>query len=84
MDRQTAEETVSEYIIYINGYQAVHRLSAYVILGDKLYTELSTDKVRRQGPKPGYIYPWNVTDYLAGYVKPNANHRINRTSKKPT
>ena len=86
MDRQTAEEIVTPYILKVNGYQAIHRLSAFIILGVKLYTELSTDKVRRQGPKPGFIYPWNIVDYLSGYVKPNAKplSKVNRSSKKPT
>lgn len=83
MDRKTAEEIVSPYIINVHGYHAIDRLSAFIILGDKLYTELSTDKVRRQGPKPGLIYPWNIIDYLSGYVKPNVK-QVNRSPKKST
>lgn len=35
------------------------------ILGDQ-YERLTKDAVRKHGPRAGYIYPWNVVDYLVG------------------
>lgn len=34
------------------------------LLGNDLLAVLLRDPIRRQGPRPGYIYPWNVIDYL--------------------
>lgn len=44
--------------------QGVPRDLALSLLGPERMAKLLADRIRCQGPKPGYIYPWNVVDYL--------------------
>lgn len=64
MRRRIAEEKVAEQTTRRNGYAEVTEQSARQLLGQKRYERLQADAVRCRGSQPGYIYAWNVVDYM--------------------
>jgi hypothetical protein len=74
MTREEAEVLVAPYIIKIQQphnpdvepyppFSAVSHLNARDLLGD-VFDDLLCDKIRCLGPMNGFVYPWNVVDYL--------------------
>jgi hypothetical protein len=49
--------------------QGVPRDAALILLGGERFEKLMASRVRSGGPKPGYIYPWNVIDYMDDATK---------------
>lgn len=43
--------------------QGVAWIDVTILLGERA-SKLQADRIRCHGPKPGFIYPWNVVDYL--------------------
>lgn len=44
--------------------QGVPHDAARRVLGDAPFAKMMADRVRSGGPKAGYVYFWNVIDYL--------------------
>lgn len=65
MDRKQAESIVADKTQVRGGCRCVSREDALLILGDEILGLLDSDAIRRIGPEPGFIYAWNVIDYLA-------------------
>jgi hypothetical protein len=73
LPRAEAQAVVDLVTVRLGQYAAVHHAAARGLLGDERFAALVKDKVRGQGPEPGYVFPWSVTDYLdiAGPHKPS-------------
>lgn len=69
MTRDEAQAEVSAVTMLVGNFQAVKLRDANRLLGDEVYNQLCHDKLRHLGPAEGYVYPWNVVDYLTGYRK---------------
>jgi hypothetical protein len=65
MDRKQAESIAADKIQVRGGCRCVSREDALLILGEEILGLLDSDAIRRIGPEPGFIYAWNVIDYLA-------------------
>ena len=64
MDRKQAQAAVDSVTVVIGGFKAVSHESALTLLGAHSFALLCDDAIRRLGPKPEFVYPWNVVDYL--------------------
>jgi hypothetical protein len=53
--------------VRIAQYAAVALTNAERLLGEKDFARMMKNPVRNKGPREGFIYPWNVVDYLSGY-----------------
>ena len=70
MNRTEAQSAVAPFIESVPQAppyppaQGVTLDNARALMGDGRFAAMQADKIRRGGPKPGYVYPWNVVDYL--------------------
>lgn len=72
MTREEANLIVRQRVHYINDIKGVPLEIAKVILGTGGFIDMMNDKIRNKGPADGYVYPWNVEDYLIiGSQKPS-------------
>jgi hypothetical protein len=62
--RAAAESQVAGSVVMIGQYQAVAHCDARELLGDERYARLLKDPLRKGGPQAGYVYPWNVADFI--------------------
>lgn len=70
MPREKAAAVVLPLTTRIGEYAAVAHDNAKLLLNDVDFARLQDDPIRSLGPRPGFVYPWNVIDYLAGYRRP--------------
>ena len=61
--REEAAKIVAEVTEQVGPYKCVSHLNCYKLLGDR-FDLLLKDIVRNKGPQ-GYIYYWNMIDYLS-------------------
>jgi hypothetical protein len=81
MTREDAHRMVDPVTILIaETYQAVSMEDAAELLGDRL-AMLLDDPVRKHGPTPDTIYPWNIVDYLS-HDNPRAGSRSVRLTTR--
>jgi len=71
MDREQASELVAPITVAVGGFQGVSAFDARQLLGDP---------VRKLGPRKGFVYPWNVVDYLWKGALPR-NHDLPNKSR---
>jgi hypothetical protein len=64
LPRNEARSVVDTVTVRCGQYPAVLLSAARGILGEERYERMIADKIRRCGPADGYVYPWNVVDYL--------------------
>jgi hypothetical protein len=64
MNRDEAAAMVAPYVQRIDQYQGVAICDVVMLLGAPDAKRLKADRIRSLGPKPGFVYPWNVVDYL--------------------
>lgn len=64
MSRIDAESVIAPYVQSKRGATCLIQGEAYCVLGPVRYYRLEADPIRKHGPEPGYIYSWNVVDYL--------------------
>lgn len=60
--REEAAKIVAEVTEQVGPYKCVSHANCYKLLGEK-FDLLLKDPIRNKGPQ-GYIYYWNVIDYL--------------------
>lgn len=60
--REEAAKIVTEVTEQVGPYKCVSHTNCYKLLGER-FDLLLKDVVRNKGPQ-GYIYYWNVIDYL--------------------
>lgn len=64
MKRIEAQLLVDRITARVGVYGAVMRIDAQRLLGEEVYSQLLSNKVKNLGPTPDSIYPWNVVDYF--------------------
>lgn len=64
LPRDVAQRLVDRVTTQIDQYLAVRHDDAQQLLGDVRFAAIMRDRLRRLGPLPNYVYPWNVVDYL--------------------
>lgn len=83
MTREQAQVRVDEVTCSVGQLKAVTHVHAFALFkNDSDYHRMMKDPVRNLGPAPGYIYPWNVVDYLSGYRTPREIQEESQRSKK--
>ena len=55
---------VAPYIFRVSQYAAISHGDALALLGEDRLSRLTRDPIRKLGPTPETIYPWNVQAYL--------------------
>lgn len=73
--RDNAEKLVAGYMVKVEQYAAVGIDDVRLLLGAAA-DRLLRDPIRRCGPTRHTVYPWNVVDYLCGYVAPRDRLRL--------
>ena len=61
-------QIVAPYTFRVGQYAAVSHEDALALLGEDAHARLMGDPIRKLGPRPGTVYPWNVEAYL---MQPN-------------
>lgn len=77
MNRDDATAIVRMHICLVDQYQGVPVRDACRLLGSDRFNEMLDDPIKRHGPTTEHVYPWNVIDYLCGYVRPRIRLRNN-------
>lgn len=63
--REDAQRIVDERTFNVDVFRAISIESAREVLGAERLARLLNDPIRRIGPGPQVLYPWNVVDYLS-------------------
>jgi len=63
--RPEAQEMVNAVTIHMSQCHAVSFDDCEKLLGKTQFAKLKADPIRRLGPVPETVYPWNVVDYLS-------------------
>jgi hypothetical protein len=63
LTREKAQILVNTVKTKFNQYSVVTVSTCRSLLGDR-YELLRTDPIRNKGPAEGYVYTWNLVDYL--------------------
>lgn len=64
MTREIAYEILEERIRTIDGFQGVPISEARALIGPDNTETMLKDPIRGIVFRPGYLYPWNVVDYM--------------------
>lgn len=64
VNRTEAQTQVDAVTTRIEQFAAVSLEDAAAMLGPERFAAMRADRLRSQGPREGYVYPWNVVDYL--------------------
>lgn len=72
MTREEASTLLGHLRTRVEGrYEAIDTGNALRVLGEERFARLCADPIRKHGPGAGYIYFWNVLDYL-GWPDPGS------------
>lgn len=66
VSRADAQELVDRYTVAVQQYRGVPQSDVTRLLGDRA-AMLRSDPIRKLGPTPDFVYPWNVVDYLSNH-----------------
>ena len=55
-------------------YRCLPAHRAWAVLGDQVFEQLISDRLRGLGPVADTYYPWNVVDYLEMKLEREANN----------
>jgi hypothetical protein len=64
LSRVEAQSLVDGVTVSVQQYRAVPKSEVDRLLRDRAVL-LHSDPIRKLGPCPGFVYPWNVVDYLS-------------------
>lgn len=66
VSRDDAQVLVDIFTVSVQQYQGVQQSDVTRLLGDRA-AMLRSDPIRKLGPTPDFVYPWNVVDYLSNH-----------------
>lgn len=65
MTRSEAQSVVDSVTFMVDQFKAVDFADCIRLLGPERFLMLRSDPIRRLGPRPETVYPWNLVDYLS-------------------
>ncbi len=69
-DRAHDTELVNRFVQNYHQFRYVRHDDVKYLLGDYRFGQIIKDPIRKLGPIPKTIYPWNVIDYLGLPAEP--------------